>query len=202
MLPKVCVIDDMYRPPVPLPHNIADVPPQISVSGVDDSDHTSPALPSPPLPPPPPAPRRVHHHHDDADETIPKRRSFSDEFLLSCRQTNTVRRLTDLDLLPPSHVTDTDPLPVSDVVVLNDERFPALAHLLRRLELDSLCRLYVAGCRLRLDAECQLLLARVSLRSLVLSYAALQQLPDCLFDMPALEVGLIIIMIMSDSDDL
>jgi len=167
MLPEVCIIDDVYRPPVPLPHNVgAPVPPQISVSGSDGTPAS-----------------RV----DDADETIPKRRSFSDEYLLSCRQSNTVRRLADLDLLPPRHAT-TGPLPVSDVIVLNDERLPALGHLLRKLELDSLSRLYVAGCRLRLDAECQLLLARVSLRSLVLSYTSLHHLPDCLFDMPALEV--------------
>ena len=165
----------MYRPPVPLPHNVVPpvVTPQININ-VSDGDI------SPPLPPPPPL-------LDDTDQTIPKRRSFSDEFLLSCRQSNTVRRLADLDLIPPRHVT-AGPLPVSDVVVLNDDRFPALGNLLRRLELDSLSRLYVAGCRLRLDAECQLLLARVSLRSLVLSYTSLQHLPDCLFDMPALEV--------------
>ena len=72
--------------------------------------------------------------------------------------------------------------------MLCDTRFPPLGHLLRQLELDTLSRLYVAGCRLRLDAECQLMLARVSLRSLVLSHTALQHLPDCLFDMPALEV--------------
>ena len=161
----------MYRPPVPHPHNsVAPVPPHISIN--DSSDGT------------PPAPRRL----DDSDETIPKRRSFSDEFLLSCRQSNTVRRLSELDLLPPHHA-DSGPLSVSDVVVLNDDRFPALGHLLRRLDLDSLSRLYVAGCRLRLDAECQLLLARVSLRSLILSYASLHHLPDCLFDMPALEVS-------------
>jgi len=169
MLPEVCIIDDVYRPPVPVSHTCigTPVPPLINVS-----DGVSPSTP-----------RRV----DDADETIPKRRSFSNEYLLSCRQFNTVRRLADLDLLPPHHVI-TGPLPVSDVIVLNDDRLPALEHLLRRLELDSLSRLYVAGCRLRLEAECQLLLARVSLRSLVLSYTSLRHLPDCLFDMPALEV--------------
>jgi len=162
MLPDVCIIDDVYRPPVPLPQ----------------TSH-APAL-SPHVDCPPPT-------RPDDDETIPKRRSFSNEYLLSCRQSNTVRRLADLDLLPPRHVT-VGPLPVSDVIVLNDDRFPAFGHLLRRLELDSLSRVYVAGCRLRLDAECQLLLARVSLRSLVLSYTSLHHLPDCLFDMPALEV--------------
>ena len=173
MLPEVCIIDDMYRPPVPHSHNAnAPVPPRININVINSGGEVTPA-------PPPPI--------DDSDETIPKRRSFSDEFLLSCRQSNTVRRLADLDLLPPGHVT-VGPLPVSDVVVVNDDRFPALGHLLRRLELDSLSRLYVVGCRLRLDAECQLLLARVSLHSLVLSYASLQHLPDCLFDMPALEV--------------
>jgi len=176
MLPEVCTIDDVYRPPVPLPHNVggAPAPPQINVS---DSDSTSTPASAPP-------------RADDSDETIPKRRSFSDEFLLSCRQSNTVRRLADLDLLPPRHAP-TGPLSVSDVIVLNDDRFPALGHLLRRLDLDSLSRLYLARCRLRLDAECQLLLARVSLRSLVLSYTSLQRLPDCLFEMPALEVSTI-----------
>jgi len=169
MLPEVCIIDDVYRPPVPLPHNLNAPVPPINISNT--ASDVAPAT-----------------HVDDADETIPKRRSFSDEFLLSCRQSNTVRRLADLDLLPPRHVT-TGPLSVSDVIVLNDDRFPALGHLLRRLDLDSLSRLYVAGCRLKLDAECQLLLARVSLRSLILSHASLQHLPDCLFDMPALEVS-------------
>jgi len=164
MLPDVCIVDDMYRPPVPLPLNVAPatVPPHISISS-SAGDITA-------------------THVDDSDETIPKRRSFSDQYLLSCRQSNTVRRLADLDLL------NAGPLSVSDVIVLNDERFPVLGHLLRRLDLDSLSRLYVVGCRLRLDAECQLQLARVSLRSLVLSYASLHHLPDCLFDMPALEV--------------
>ena len=159
MLPDVCIIDDVYRPPVPLPQTC-------SASAPPHGDSVRP---------------------DDADETIPKRRSFTNEYLLSCRQSNTVRRLADLDLLPPRHVT-AGPLPVSDVIVLNDDRLPAFGHLLRRLELDSLSRVYVAGCRLRLDAECQLMLARVSLRSLVLSYTSLHYLPQCLFDMPALEV--------------
>jgi len=169
----MCIVDDMYRPPVPLPHSV-NAPitvPHINVTGaLDCTPGVSPGAPAQP---------------DDADETIPKRRSFSDEYLLSCRQSNTVRRLADLDLLPlpPRHVTS-----VSDVIVLNDERSLVLGQLLRRLDLDCLSRLYVAGCRVRLDAECQLLLARVSLRSLVLSYASLQHLPDCIFDMPSLEV--------------
>jgi len=179
MLPEVCVIDDVYRPPVPASHSALSAPAP-SYTGVNSVISCSDSS----APPPPPPPQPV-----DADETIPKRRSFADEFLLSCRQSNTVRRLAELDLLPPPHhVTAVGQLPVSDVVVVNDDRFPALGHLLRRLELDSLSRLYVAGCRLRLDAECQLLLARVSLRSLILSYASLQHLPDALFDMPALEV--------------
>jgi len=84
MLPDVCIVDDVYRPPV--------VPLQPSLQT--------------PTPSAPAALRPI----SDADETIPKRRSFGDEYLLSCRQSNTVRRLAQLDLLP-GHVTQ--PLPVS-----------------------------------------------------------------------------------------
>ena len=163
MLPDVCIIDDVYRPPVPLPQTCSQTTTTQTVCGTSSGAA-------------------------DSDETIPKRRSFTNEYLLACRQSNTVRRLADLDLLPPRHVTSVAPVPVSDVVVLRDDRLQSLAHLLRRLELDVVCRLYVAGCRLRLDAECQLLLARVSLRSLVLSHTQLRRLPECIFDMPALEV--------------
>jgi len=176
MLPDVCIIDDVYRPPVPVTHTqSAPVGPVVG----DNSGAPAPTTATP----------------LDYEETIPKRRSFSDEYLLSCRQSNTVRRLADLDLIPPPpprHPTTADrpfPLPVcSDVIVLSDDRLPALGQLLRRLDTSSLSRLYVAASRLRFDAESQLLLARVSLRSLVLSHTSLHRLPDCLFDMPSLEV--------------
>lgn len=116
------------------------------------------------------------------------------QFILSCRQWNTFRRLLDLDLWPRfRRDADCEPVPVSDLVLIRDDRLPALGDVIRRLEAGTLARLYVVGCQLRdmESADWRLQLGRcMALRSLVLSHAQLRRIPDCVFDMNNLEVNL------------
>jgi len=78
MLPDVCIIDDVYRPPVPVTHTqSAPVGPVVG----DNSGAPAPTTATP----------------LDYEETIPKRRSFSDEYLLSCRRSTGHFEVSDDD---------------------------------------------------------------------------------------------------------
>ena len=134
---------------------------------------------------------------DDSDETLIKHRNVGDQFVLSSRQSDTFRRLADLDLIAqPRSDLDVQRLPVGDLVVVGDDRMPGLGTVLRKLEPDSLAHMYVVECQLRRrpsdDVDFRLQLGRyVALRSLVLSGVGLRRIPDCVFDMALLEVRVV-----------
>lgn len=176
MLPELCLIDDLYQPPVPhLCRQAAATPRHRSL------------------------PQQYHTTPHDSDETLIKRRSFGDQFIMSCRQLNTFRRLVELDLVPRSDVDGGERLPVGDLVIVRDDRLPVLGDLLRKLEPETLARLYIVDCRLRVDADSRLQLGRcTALRSLVLSNAKLRRIPECIYEMSGLEVFLFFLILISN----
>lgn len=114
----------------------------------------------------------------DSDATLKKRRSYSDQFALSIRQS--------IAACIKEHFSPVGSETIRDLFVLQDEGLHHFDEVLSRMDVTTLRSLYVIDSCLSFDES--RMLGKFQLRVLVLSHAHLKRLPRCIFEISSLEV--------------